>query len=107
MTTLIIKLIKLTYYMGIYDDVEPIFHCCISTCPAVTQFFLNRLLSGQKIESKEDAAAVMEWFHGRGVKTVVLSSTDLGTEGELVVLASSITSRCCRDIARGLGAWGT
>lgn len=50
------------------------------------------LLSGQKIENKADAAAVMEWFHGRGVKTVVLSSTDLGTEGELVVLASSITN---------------
>ncbi|KAG0728542.1 Pyridoxal kinase [Chionoecetes opilio] len=51
-----------------------------------------RLLSGQKIASKEDAGAVMEWFHGRGVKTVVLSSTDLGAEEELVVLASSISN---------------
>lgn len=54
--------------------------------------FEAELLSGQKIESKADAAVVMEWFHGRGVKAVVLSSTDLGAEEELVVLASSITN---------------
>ncbi|XP_045124050.1 pyridoxal kinase-like [Portunus trituberculatus] len=50
------------------------------------------LLSGQKIKGKGDAAAVLEWFHEQGVKTVVLSSTDLGTQEELVVLASSITN---------------
>lgn len=59
----------------------------------LTQDFSDRLLSGKEIKNMEDAVAVMEWFHGRGVKTVVLSSTDLGTEGELVALASSITSR--------------
>ncbi|KAK8738975.1 hypothetical protein OTU49_003768 [Cherax quadricarinatus] len=48
------------------------------------------LLSEQKIKNEEDAVAVMEWFHKQGVKTVVLSSTDLGSESELLGMASSM-----------------
>ncbi|XP_069169787.1 pyridoxal kinase [Procambarus clarkii] len=50
------------------------------------------LLSGQTIKNDDDAAAVMEWFHQQGVKTVVLSSTDLGSKCELVGMASSMTN---------------
>lgn len=35
----------------------------------------------------------MEWFHQKGVKTVVLSSTDLGSKDELVGMASSVISK--------------
>ncbi|KAK4324007.1 hypothetical protein Pmani_005339 [Petrolisthes manimaculis] len=54
--------------------------------------FEAELLSGKKISNESEAVEVMEWFHEQGVKTVVLSSTDLGQEGELVVMASSIAN---------------
>lgn len=54
------------------------------------------MLSGQKIGNESEAEKVMEWFHEQGVKTVVLSSTDLGQEGELVAMASSIASQYTR-----------
>lgn len=66
--------------------------CAKSHCQYITCLYC-RLLSGRKIENKEDAAEVMEWFHKKGVKTVVLSSTDLGSENELVGMASSIISK--------------
>ena len=46
-----------------------------------------------KICNEEDALKVMEWFHEKGVKTVILSSTDLGSDSELIGLASSVTSK--------------
>ncbi|XP_042866406.1 pyridoxal kinase-like [Penaeus japonicus] len=52
--------------------------------------FEAELLSGRKIRNEADALEVMEWFHQQGVKTVVLSSTDLGSENELLGLASSV-----------------
>ncbi|XP_042234117.1 pyridoxal kinase-like isoform X2 [Homarus americanus] len=51
------------------------------------------LLSGKKIRNEGDAAEVMEWFHHQGVKTVVLSSTELGSENKLVGMASSMNNR--------------
>jgi len=50
--------------------------------------FEAELLTGQKIESEEDALAVMETIHSKGVGTVILSSTELGSDTHLVGLAS-------------------
>uniref|UniRef100_A0A2P2IA92 Pyridoxal kinase n=2 Tax=Hirondellea gigas TaxID=1518452 RepID=A0A2P2IA92_9CRUS len=47
------------------------------------------LLSGLIIKEERDVAAVMSWFHNKGVKTVVLSSTDLGSTSELICIAST------------------
>ncbi|XP_043229882.1 pyridoxal kinase-like [Amphibalanus amphitrite] len=46
------------------------------------------LLTGQKISCEEDALRVMDQLHEAGARTVVLSSTDLGSEETLVGLAS-------------------
>ena len=46
------------------------------------------MLTGKKIESEEDALAVMEMIHSKGVSTVILSSTELGSDTHLVGLAS-------------------
>lgn len=49
------------------------------------------LLTGQRIASESDAWRAMEWFHERGVQTVALSSTDLGTADELLAFVSHRT----------------
>lgn len=49
-----------------------------------------RLLTGLKITSEADAMKVMQCLHDKGPKTVVLSSTNLGSEGVLVALASTV-----------------
>ena len=36
------------------------------------------LLTEKSIKTDEDAWNSLEWFHNKGVKTVVISSTDLG-----------------------------
>jgi len=51
--------------------------------------FEAELITGKKINSEEDALAVMEELHKMGVKTVILSSTELGDSDHLVALASS------------------
>jgi len=51
--------------------------------------FEAELLTGIKIETEADAVSVMDKLHDWGVKTVILSSTDLGTDHDhLVGLAS-------------------
>jgi pyridoxine kinase len=50
--------------------------------------FEAELITGRKIKSQEDALQVMQDFHGMGVKTVILSSTELGDAKHLVGLAS-------------------
>ena len=52
------------------------------------KFHYALLLTGEKIESEEDALAVMETIHSKGVGTVILSSTELGSDTHLVGLAS-------------------
>lgn len=41
--------------------------------------FEAELLTGIKLNTQENAWQALDWFHNKGVKTVVLSSTDLGT----------------------------
>ncbi|KAK2715815.1 hypothetical protein QYM36_010397 [Artemia franciscana] len=71
------------------------------------------LLTGMKIASEEDAVRVIDHFHKEGVKIVVLSSTDLGSDDELISFASiatdgkhemyRITIPCIRDTFTGTG----
>ncbi|GBN90334.1 Pyridoxal kinase [Araneus ventricosus] len=48
------------------------------------------LLTGIKIKSREDIASVMDAFHQKGVKTVILSSVQLQTSENLHLFGSSI-----------------
>ncbi|KDR24208.1 Pyridoxal kinase [Zootermopsis nevadensis] len=51
--------------------------------------FEAELLSGKEIKSADDAWAAVEHFHKKGCRTIVLSSTDLGDDQNLLALASS------------------
>lgn len=50
--------------------------------------FEAELLTGMKITNEKEAIAVMEVLHAKGVSTVILSSTELGSAEHLVGLAS-------------------
>lgn len=54
--------------------------------------FEAELLTDIKINSEAEALKAMQVLHDKGPKTVVLSSTNLGSEGVLVALASSVTN---------------
>lgn len=56
--------------------------------------FEAELLTGVKIETEADAWKAMQILHDMGPKTVVISSSDLGSEGTIVGLASSIKNGC-------------
>lgn len=45
--------------------------------------FEAELLSGVKIQTDADAWEALQWFHDKGVKTAVLSSSTLGGAGHL------------------------
>eukprot|EP00112_Aurelia_sp_Birch-Aquarium-sp1_P004493 Seg1509.16 transcript_id=Seg1509.16/GoldUCD/mRNA.D3Y31 product="Pyridoxal kinase" protein_id=Seg1509.16/GoldUCD/D3Y31 len=51
--------------------------------------FEAELLSGVKINTEEDAIKAMDVLHTKGTKTVIISSTEIGKENTLVLLASS------------------
>ncbi|XP_053610087.1 pyridoxal kinase [Plodia interpunctella] len=55
--------------------------------------FEAELLTGLKMKSVEDALRVTKAFHDKGVKTVVLSSTELGDGSKMIGLAST-SERC-------------
>lgn len=48
------------------------------------------LLTGIKIKSINDAWKAIEEFHVKGIKTVAISSTNLGTDEYFIGLCSSI-----------------
>lgn len=62
----------------------------LDTCLAILIY--SRLISGIQIKSKEDMLQTMEYFHQKGVKTVVLSSVQLQSEENLILFGSSILS---------------
>jgi len=53
--------------------------------------FEAELLTERKIRTEEDAREVMDLLHSRGPHTVILSSTELGSENFLLGLASRLT----------------
>lgn len=46
------------------------------------------LITGEKIVKEADVWKACDWFHSRGVATVVLSSTDLGGDNKLIAFLS-------------------
>ncbi|KAG8278450.1 hypothetical protein J6590_019079 [Homalodisca vitripennis] len=48
------------------------------------------LLTGKPINQPTDAWAAIDWFHQQGVKTVAISSSQLGSDNHLLALASSL-----------------
>lgn len=51
--------------------------------------FEAETLTGHKIQSHEDAWRATEWFHAKGVKTVVISSTNFSPKSnELIAFLS-------------------
>lgn len=46
--------------------------------------FEAELLTGKSIRTKEDAWQAIDWFHEKGIKIVVLSSTTVGSDSELI-----------------------
>ena len=47
-----------------------------------------RLLTDMKIKTESDALEAMEKLHKKGPSTVVISSSNLGQEGQIICLAS-------------------
>lgn len=52
--------------------------------------FEAELITGIQINNVDDAWKAVNWFHEKGCKTVVLSSTELGDENNLLALASNV-----------------
>lgn len=46
------------------------------------------LLTGKSVSSEQDAWDAIEWFHNKGVKTVAISSSELGGSDSLLALVS-------------------
>lgn len=50
--------------------------------------FEVELLTGKSIKSEQEAWDAVEWFHDKGVKTVAISSSELGGSKDLLALVS-------------------
>ncbi|XP_063242742.1 pyridoxal kinase isoform X2 [Bacillus rossius redtenbacheri] len=78
-------------HMYVSQDLLPIYRDTILPLADIitpNQFEVE-LLTGQKVSSIADAWEAVRLFHEKGIDTVVLSSTDLGTDEQLLALASS------------------
>jgi len=64
------------------DEILPLADVC------VPNQFEAQLLSGRKIKDENDALEAMKVLHDKGVKIVILSSTDFSDSGESITLAS-------------------
>ncbi|XP_062131476.1 pyridoxal kinase [Drosophila sulfurigaster albostrigata] len=59
------------------------------------------LLTGKEVRSEEAVWQAMDWFHERGIKTVVISSSDLGEPGVLrAFLSQQNGARLSMDIPK-------
>lgn len=60
--------------------------------------FEVELLTGKAVKTEQDAWDAIEWFHDKGVRTVAISSSELGGSGSLLALVShkngSNSQRC-------------
>lgn len=54
--------------------------------------FEAQLLSGRDINNEEEALEAMKVLHDKGVKIVILSSTEFGSDDQLVCLASHMNN---------------
>lgn len=64
------------------DEIIPLCDICTPN-----QFEVE-LLTGKKVQTVSDAWQAMQWFHTQGVRTVALSSTDLGPADGLLAFVS-------------------
>lgn len=87
--------------MYVPEDLMPVYRdVIVPKADIVTpNQFEAELLTDIKITSEADALRAMQCLHDKGPNTVVLSSTNLGSEGVLVALASRVnngTKECYR-----------
>lgn len=54
---------------------------------------IYRLLTGRSINSEEEALLAMDDLHNMGPQTVVISSSNLGSNGTIMSLASTVKSK--------------
>ncbi|XP_060803280.1 pyridoxal kinase [Amyelois transitella] len=77
--------------MYVPEDILPVYRDIIVPLADIItpNQFEAELLTGLKMKSVEDALKVTKAFHEKGVKTVVLSSTELGNGSTMIGLAST------------------
>lgn len=64
------------------------------------QFEVEQII-GKEVRNEKDVWAAMDWFHGRGIKTVVISSSELGEPGLLRSFLSQVNGpRLAIDIPK-------
>lgn len=63
--------------------------------------FEAETLTGIKINSIEDAWKAVDWFHDKGVRTVVLSSTNFASNNELIGFLSQKNGKFVQDLFFG------
>lgn len=65
----------------------------VFTVNSISCGFLFRLLTGVTITDIDSAKVAIEKLHNMGAKTVVISSSDLGSDEILIGLASTTTGK--------------
>ncbi|XP_037039320.1 pyridoxal kinase [Bradysia coprophila] len=68
------------------DEIIPLADICTPN-----QYEMELLTGHENIKTKEDTLKSLNWFHERGVNTVALSSTSLGTPDQLLAFLSHQT----------------
>lgn len=68
------------------DEIIPLADICTPN-----QYEMELLTGMDNIKTKEDTLNALSWFHQRGVNTVALSSTSLGTPDQLLAFLSHQT----------------
>ncbi|XP_063383934.1 pyridoxal kinase [Cydia fagiglandana] len=77
--------------MYVPEDILPVYRdIVVPLADIITpNQFEAELMTGLRVENVEGACKVIEVLHSKGVKTVVLSSTDLGDSDNMIAIASS------------------
>lgn len=77
--------------MYVPEDILPVYRdIVVPLADIITpNQFEAELMTGMKMSDLNGALIVMKKLHEKGVKTVVLSSTDLGDKDNMIGLASS------------------
>lgn len=65
------------------DEIIPLADICTPN-----QYEMELLTGRVNIKTKEETLESLNWFHERGVRTVALSSTSLGTPDQLLAFVS-------------------
>ncbi|KAJ8731321.1 hypothetical protein PYW07_004485 [Mythimna separata] len=84
--------------MYVPEEILPVFRdVLVPLADVVTpNQFEAELMTGLKVHNLDDALKVIQALHDKGIKTVVLSSTDLGDDDHMIGIAS--TAGACYQI---------